>query len=431
MPDTSLQVRPMTRILKFRLTAFAIALLLNVHAFAQTLPEHVKLVSKGAVIHRFFDTSPLSPSGKYMALFRFPYENKSPTAGDEGEVIVVDIKTGKERVVAKSKGWEMQLGANVQWGKTDKELYYNEVDTATWEAFALCINPFTLEKKRMASTVFMASQDGKKLATYNLINSIYAQVGYGVIVPKDKAARNIGPVDTDGINVTDVASNITERIVTIKDIYEKAVPSIQIDNPQDYEYYCFQVKWNPQGTRLLTTVQWSPINGGDRRRAVITMRPDGSDIRTAVTPDQWARGGHHINWAADGDHLTMNLNIEGKPGIEIVRFKYDGSEMENLYQPGSGHPSANPNGSEFIVTDAYAGEMPVAGDYSPIRLINIKTHTEQLVAAVALPPIADMEFRVDAHPAWDRKGRYVIYNGTVDGTRSVFIADVKKMMKGK
>lgn len=96
--------------------------------------KHVKItkVSTGKIIHRFFDTSPLSPSGRYLALFRFPYEDHSPKAGDAGDVVLVDMKTGKERVVAQSRGWEMQLGAQVQWGKNDKELYFNDVDTTTW-----------------------------------------------------------------------------------------------------------------------------------------------------------------------------------------------------------------------------------------------------------------------------------------------------------
>ncbi|HEX9959237.1 MAG TPA: hypothetical protein VGA96_18345, partial [Fibrella sp.] len=81
----------------------------------QSLVPVVK-VSSGRVIHRFFDTSPLSPSGRYLALFRFPQETRSPKPGEVGEVILVDRQTGQERVVAQSRGWEMQLGANVQWG---------------------------------------------------------------------------------------------------------------------------------------------------------------------------------------------------------------------------------------------------------------------------------------------------------------------------
>lgn len=392
-----------------------------------TLVPVVK-VSSERVIHRFFDTSPLSPSGRYLALFRFPQETRSPKPGEVGEVILIDRQTGKERVVAQSRGWETQLGANVQWGNTDEALYFNDVDTTTWNAFAVQLNPLTGKARRMGGTVFMASADGTKLASYNLLASRRAQVGYGVVVPDAKAPCNIGPVATDGLDITDTRTGIVKRIVTIRDIYEKTVPAIAIPNPQDFHYYCFQVKWNPQGTRLLTTVQWSPVTGGDRRRAVITMNADGSDVRTAITPDQWALGGHHINWTADGEHLSMNLNVDGKPGLEIITVRYDGSDMKTVFTPGSGHPSFHPGGLPVMVTDAYSGEMPTPDGKAPIRLMNTQTATEQTIAQIFLPEIKNFEFRVDAHPAWDRSGRYVIFNGYVDGTRNVFLADLKDIL---
>lgn len=386
-------------------------------------------ISSGRVIHRFFDTSPVSPSGRYVALFRFPQEIRSPNPGEVGEVILVDRQTGNEQVVAQSRGWEMQLGANVQWGNTDNELYFNDVDTTNWQAFAVKLNPLTGTSRRMGGTVFMASADGTKLASYNLIASRWAQVGYGVIVPTAKAPRNVGPVATDGIDITDTRTGAVQRIVTIKDIYEKTVPGIAIPNPQDYEYYCFQVKWNPQGTRLLTTVQWSPKGGGPRRRSVITMRADGSDLRTAITPDQWAKGGHHVNWTPDGDHLSMNLNVDDKPGLEIITVNYDGSELKTVFSPGSGHPSFNPLGLPLMVTDAYPGELGTTNGTVPIRLMNVQTGQEQAVVNIFLSK-AEGEFRIDAHPAWDRSGRYVVFNGFQDGTRNVFIADLKPKLDG-
>jgi hypothetical protein len=33
---------------------------------------------------------------------------------------------GEERIVAETCGWEVQVGANVQWGPEDSQLYYNE-----------------------------------------------------------------------------------------------------------------------------------------------------------------------------------------------------------------------------------------------------------------------------------------------------------------
>lgn len=386
-------------------------------------------VSSGRVIHRFFDTSPLSPSGRYLALFRLPQEITSPKPGEAGEVILVDRKTGQERVVAQSRGWEVQLGAQVQWGRTDNELYFNDVDTTNWSAFAVQLNPLTGKTRRMDGTVFMVSPDGTKLATHNLVKSRYAQIGYGVIIPNERVVKNIGPVATDGIDITDTRTAKVQRIITINDIYKKTVPGITISNPNDFHYYCFQVKWNPQGTRLLTTIQWSPVTGGERRRAVITMNADGSDVRTAITPDQWAKGGHHINWTADGDHLSMNLNVDSKPGLEIITVKYDGTDMKTVFKPGSGHPSFHPGGLPLIVTDAYSGEMPTPDGKAPIRLMNVKTGKEQTIAQIFLPQIKDFEFRVDAHPAWDRSGRYVIFNGYVDGTRNVFLADLKDILE--
>lgn len=386
--------------------------------------EAVKLVAEGGCIHRFFDTSPISPSGKYIALFRFPYENHSPRPGDLGEVFVQDMESGEVLFSTKSCGWEMQLGANVQWGKNDEELFYNDVDTATWEAYAVRLNFKTGEKKRCAGTVFMVSPDGDRLLSYDLYKSRFAQVGYGVIVPDSVARRNIGPVANDGVYVTDLNTNECRMIASLADIYEKSVPSIAISNPNDYEYYCFQVKWNLQGTRVLTTVQWTPISGGDRRRAVITMNPDGSDIRTVITPEQWAHGGHHINWMPDGDHLSMNLNIDGKEGVEIVSVKYDGTDLKEVYPIGSGHPSYNVVGLPYIVTDAYSGEVTSGKGMTPIRLINYEQQTECNLAEVYLPPIRNFEFRVDAHPAWDRTGRYVVFNGVKDEHRCVYVAKI-------
>ncbi len=404
------------------------ALLKEISEIKAKARESYRPVAEGGCIHRFFDTSPISPSGKYIAVFRLPYEDHAPAAGDEGEVVVLELATGRQVYSAMTRGWEMQMGANVQWGATDRELFYNDVDTDTWSDFAVCADIFTGEVRRCAGTVFMVSPDGTKLSSYNLQKSRFAQTGYGVIVPDWKVSRNIGPVADDGVYVTDLEKNECRMIASIKDIYEKSVPSIRIDDPENYEYYCFQTKWNPQGTRILTTVQWTPRGGGERRRAVITMNPDGSDIRTAVTPDQWWKGGHHINWMPDGDHLSMNLNVDGRPGVEIISVGYDGSELTDLYHTGSGHPSFHPLGLPYVLTDAYSGEVILEDGRTPIRLIDISIGKETVAASVDLPEIRNFELRIDAHPVWDRTGRYVVFNGRKDGRRCVYMIDMKELM---
>lgn len=389
-----------------------------------------KVLAENGVIHRFFDTSPISPSGRYVALFRLPYENKTPIPADAGDVIVIDLQTNREVYSTKTRGWETQMGANVQWGATDDELFYNDVDVKTWDVFAVKLNFKTGEKKRLNGSVFMVSPDGKKLSSYNLKKSRFAQVGYGAVVPNEFVKRNIGVVDDDGIYITDVAKNDCKMIASIRDIFERSVPSIKIENPENYEIYCFQTKWNPQGTRLLTTIQWAPFNEPKKRqRAVITMKPDGTDIRTAVTPKQWAKGGHHINWCSDGEYMSMNLNIDDDKTLELITVKYDGTDLKQVYPVGSGHPSYHPKGISYIITDAYAGKMNMADGTSPLRLINTKTQTEEIVFKTALPPYDNAEFRVDAHPVWVNGGNAIVFNDTINGKRCVRILDISDKLK--
>lgn len=389
----------------------------------------VKKISTGRVIHRFHDTSPLSPSGHFMALFRMPFEDRYPAPGDAGEVILVDMKTLKEKVISKSCGWEMQVGANVQWGASDHELFFNNVDTSTWKVFTIKYDPVSGISKRIDGMLFMVSQDGKKFVSHNLANSVHAQSGYGVIIPDRLTYYNIEPVNTDGIFVTDVETEKSHMIVSIRDIYEKTVPEIKIPNSQNFEFYCFKAMWNSQGTRIMTCLILKPLGGGKRKVAVITMRPDGSEIKTAITFEQYAKGGHHMAWLPDGEHISMNLENDGTPGLEIITVKYDGSELKTVFPTGSGHPSFHPKGLPYIITDSYRDEPVTNHDgFVPLRLLNIETGKETVVARVFVPNVKDSSFRVDLHPTWDRSGRYVIFNGYEDNVRCVFIADMKDLI---
>src|SRR4051812_1913810 len=134
-------------------------------------------IASGRTIHRFFDTCPISPSGRYVGLFRLPNEVRPPQPGETGEVVLVDLKTGTERVVAETRGWETQMGANVQWGATDADLFFNDVDSGTWKPFAVQLDPISGNKRTLDGTVFTVSPDGKFLTSYNLVSSRRIQVG--------------------------------------------------------------------------------------------------------------------------------------------------------------------------------------------------------------------------------------------------------------
>ena len=135
-------------------------------------------------------------------------------------------------------------------------------------------------------------------------------------------------------------------------------------------------------------------------------------------------------WMPDGQHISMNLENDGMPGLEVISVKYDGSELQTVYPVGSGHPSYHPGGLPYVITDAYRNESITNQDgFVPVRLLNLETNTEQIIAYVYVPNVEESAFRVDPHPAWDRSGRYVVFNGFEDGTRCVYVADLESVLK--
>ena len=128
-------------------------------------------------IHRFFDTSPISPSGRYLAVFQMPFEDRRPKPGDVGWICLVDLETAETKIVAETCGWEPQMGANLNWGGNDHELFFNDVDVDTWTPFSWKLDPLTGKRKRMQGTVYHASPDGRWLISANMTTMRKSQPG--------------------------------------------------------------------------------------------------------------------------------------------------------------------------------------------------------------------------------------------------------------
>jgi hypothetical protein len=388
-------------------------------------------------IHRFFDTSPFSPSGRYLAVFQLPFEDRQPDPGEAGQVRLIDLTTGENRVVAESRGWEPQVGANINWGADDHQLFFNDVDPRDWQPFAWKLDPLTGRRDRMEGTVYHASPDGRFLISANLTTMRRTQPGYGVRVPDATVRRNIGLADDDGFFLTDTATGRRRLLVSLQDLLTQADPPAGMEDPGRQEVYGFHSKFNPQGDRLMVSVRWYPVqeqpvmnmfqrNYKSVRYAWFTLSLDGTVVHCAVGPEQWEKGGHHATWCPDGRQISMNLNID-RQGMRFVRVNADGRGLRPLLDHvlGSGHPTLHPDGLHLL-TDAYAWESMAYPDGTvPLRWVDLKTGVEETLVRVPIrQPCVDEIMRVDPHPAWDRAWRRIAFNAVADGTRRVYVADM-------
>jgi len=392
-------------------------------------------------LHRFFDTSPISPSSRYLAVFQMPFEDRRPQPGDTGHVVVIDLETGLDRVVADTRGWEPQMGANINWGGSDRELFFNDVDTTTWQPFAWKLDPLTGARQPMEGTLYHASSDGRWLISANMATMRRTQPGYGVRVPVETARWNVGPSDDDGFYLTDTRTGKCRLLVSIAELLAEADPPVLIGDPTQYEIYGFHSKFNPQGDWLMLSLRWYPVQDPPIfdmfrrdhtavRFAWVTLPLNGNPKHCAVGPEQWEKGGQHGTWFPDGKRISMNLNID-REVLRFVQVNRDGSDLRKMLDdvPGSGHPTVTPDG-RHILTDTYTQEATAFGDGTiPLRWVDLEKGDEDVLVRInTAQPHSDSVLRVDPHPAWDRSWRYVTFNAFVDGTRRVYVADLAQLV---
>jgi len=383
-------------------------------------------------VHRFFDASSVSPSGRYVAVARFRFEDRMPVPGDVCDIVLVDLLTGEQKVIADSRGFDTQMGAHVQWGATDSQLLFNDMDCEAWQPFGVLMDPLTGDRQKLSGTVYMASRDGTKVASTCLKRTGLTQPGYGVLVPEAHVPLNDGAVDDDGLSVTDLETNTTRLVCSYKRILEEATPAYDPDLYVGRGWYGFHVKWNPQGDRIMMVVRCIvPDKSVPEHRSVISMAEDGADIRVAVGEEIWANGGHHPDWHPDGESVTMNLKQDGSR-LDLIRIGLDGTGLELLTSvQGSGHPTLHPN-RRHILTDVYLHEKLSYGDGTgPIRWIDCEADTEEPVIRINNDPPypgPKRELRIDPHSAWDRTYQRIVFNGCDNGVRRVYLADLSEKL---
>jgi hypothetical protein len=378
--------------------------------------------------HRFFDTSPISPSGRYLAVTRYPYENMSPAPGEEAEVVAVDLETRKAASVAKTRGWDTQLGAQCQWGKTDRELYFNDMDTTEWRPFGVKLDLLNGLRQDLEGTVYMVSPDGKKALSPDLTRMCLTQTGYGVRVPPNRFPLFPGAPEEDGIWITDTVTGKQDLLLPLSKIVSKLREQIKPCTLEEGDFYCFHLKWNRQQTRIMAVIRWRPRGVGGARIFLITLDPDGKNILMAMPPSVWGTfRGHHPQWHPDGEHIIMNLALEGNEhGLRFVQFRWDGTDRRVLVpgMTGSGHPSIHPEG-RFLLTDWYEYESPYNDGTTALRWINLETGEETELVRIAARPSYEgplKERRVDPHPVFDRSGKRIIFNACPNNVRGVYMA---------
>lgn len=401
--------------------------------FDPQIPVWCVTPGEGRCIHRFFDTSPISHGGTLLAVLRVPQETRAVAPGEEAQVVVIDLETGVERVVYTTCGWEAQMGANINWGRDDRTLLFNDVDRQTWQPFGVQLDWPTGKAERFAHGIYHASPDGRWAVVGDLTTMRWSQAGYGVVIPDELVPRRIGAPDDTGVFLTDLDTGESRMLLSIGEAFRRATPYVTDEELGGLESYVFHTKFSPDGSRIMFTTRRLPLEiehgfGMDHSQMwfdIFTIRPDGTELRNPVPYPFWRYAGHHTTWTPDSRSLTLNLDLR-REGMKIWIVGHDGADFRLLvdFAKGSGHPTLHRDG-RHVLTDSYSGEGFADAEGSiPLRWLDLAEKKESHPVRVRLNPRdAWGDWRIDPHPAWDRTWRYVAFNGSLGDTRRVFLAD--------
>lgn len=421
------------------------------------VPTWIVTPNTESFLHRFFDSSPFSPSGRYLGLTKFPQEGSSIKPWSISTISIVDLHTGLVSGVATSRCYDTQVGAHVQWGTTDEELYFNDVEENSIYPFGVVLDIFTLKRRRLDCPVYSISADGRYSASPNMTFMTFTQLGYSFRLPKGMVHENVGAPSDQGLWLTDLKTGKCNMITSLSSIAHK------LNMPTNHPLYGFHTKWSPSGNRIMFVVREKTVRNDirgvvgqmSRHNHVITMNMNGSDIRQVVS---WSNegppmpGGNHPSWYASKDVVSMNFQFnqdirqEQKlghalsnkhPHWSIVGIDETRKETK-LAQRGSGHPTVMPN-EEYIISDAYMKESSMFDGLEnknmvPIRLIQVSSGKEIWLMQVPSTPINDLaaklspeirkqvslvrgkgEWRCDAHPTFDKSFNWMAVNARAQG----------------
>ena len=414
-------------------------------------------------------SSPFSPSGRFVAFLRFPRGAEGNSVGvgavpgspplEFAEVVVADLMADRERIVAVTRGWDSQAGAYLQWGASDKDLFYNDVVVGTLgnpmgegrdkrgrddhaRPVGMKINPFTGVHIMLECPVTSVSPDGFWAISPCLRRALRVRPGYGIHVPGSAPPSNSRAEEDDGLYITETYSGECKLLVSYATLSaaagrERFDPSLAT--------YGVDASFNREQTLILFIVSAAGLNH------VFVLNVDGSQIRHILA--YAGNEGSHPVWGATGDHILMNLQYPTlNDPWSIVKCSVHGGKDKfeacfTVASCGSGVPvevGIYPEGSTgLVVTGAsprqcggFRGLMKPGA--VPLRLVTVPgnatapaSEVELLQVMVATTPKfggtdsrsrESAAWRCELHPAFDRHFKWVAFNGRPDGKRRQVMA---------
>ena len=365
----------------------------------------------------FHDHTPFSADNRKILAHRYNIPLRMPKPGEEVEIGFFDGDNFNEfHPIAYSRAWSWHLGSKLQWRGSSDQVVFN--DHVNGKNISRVMDIATGEESQMPGPVGSVSLDGRWAVGYSFSRVENCMPGYGYPYQVDDPEENSSMPEGHGIHRIDLDSGERQDLFSISDI-ARIEPTA---NMKEARHFFSHAVFSPDSRRIIFLHRW--IQGGIYKRHSRMVSSDINGENLYIFPTSGMVS--HIGWR-DPEHVIAYCSIPGQ-GDQYILFRDQVPDDLRVIGPGffnsDGHPSFDPTG-RWIVTDTYPDRSRVQS------LLIFDTRDEKGYNIAKLPTPGKFQsgnpfehWSCDLHPRWDRKGRYICFDSTYTGTRSLCTLDL-------
>ena len=372
-----------------------------------TSPETICCVSSNKNEHLFgyYDKSPWNIDGTKMIYLEVNDAHKSYVSKEAAAIIVKDLVTNTEQVVAYTHTWNVQQGCMLQWLGPDfnTEIIYNDFRDGKY--CSVILNLYEKVERILDFPIYTVSNSGDVALSLDFSRLNTFRPGYGYCNLPDTTAEDLCP-DASCIWRIDINTNNVTPIITYQQLLEFE------SKPSMYNAYhkVNHLMISPKSDKFMFLHRW--IIKGRKYDRLITCDLNGGNLYNLLDEDMVS----HSNWK-DNDTIITWANTYNE-GTHYYLLK-DRTQQRKIFGKRiltvDGHPSFSPNG-KFLVTDTY----PDFKRKQKLYLANLQTGEISILANVFAGIKYRNEVRCDLHPRWKYNSQEICFDGSQSKKRQVY-----------
>ncbi len=373
----------------------------------------LRQISSDAADHNFgyYDKSPWSKDGRYMVYLQPSDASRKYVTAEAVPIILYEVASGTERILAKTRVWNSQQGAMLQWLGPDysSRVLYNDFREGKYCSVILSVKDAT--EQVVAMPVYAVASDGCTAASLDFSRLNTYGKGYGYCNLPDNTINRKLP-DGPCIWTVDLAHNQVRALpFTYSDL-------AQVGHQESMELGYHKINHimiNPSGTRMMFIHRW--IVAGVKHHRLMTCNMDGSDLYVLLDHGMVS----HSAWKDDETILSFCNSREYGDAYHILHDRTQRREAVCTdVLRFDGHPSFSPDG-KYVITDSY----PDFKRKQSLYLIRASDWQVKKLGEIYASVRYINDTRCDLHPRWNYDGSQVCIDGACGKYRQVFTVQVE------